>query len=43
MFKRSFRSKDRVEKTVKLQKVFKDQTKLSKLQRSMDGSPPVGR
>jgi len=26
---------------VKLQKVFKDQTKLSKLQRSMDGSPPV--
>jgi hypothetical protein len=42
MFKRSFRSKDRVEKTVKLQKVFKDQTKLSKLQRSMDGSPPVG-
>jgi len=42
MFKRSFRSKDRVEKTVKLQKVFKDQTKLSKLQRSMDGSSPVG-
>ena len=28
---------------MKLQKVFKDQTKLSKLQRSMDGGPPVGR
>jgi hypothetical protein len=42
MFKRSFRSKDRVEKAVKLQKVFKDQTKLSKLQRSMDESSPVG-
>jgi len=27
---------------VRLQKVFKDQTKLSKLQRSMDGGPPVG-
>jgi hypothetical protein len=43
MFKRSFRSKDRVEKTVKLQKVFKDQTKLSKLQKSMDEGPPDGR
>jgi len=42
MFKRSFRSRDRVEKTVKLQKVFKDQSKLSKLQRSIDGSPPAG-
>jgi hypothetical protein len=38
MFKRSFRSKDRVEKTVKLQKVFADPYKLSKLQRSFDGS-----
>jgi hypothetical protein len=42
MFKRSFRSKDRVEKTVKLQKVFKDELKLSKLQRSIDGSLPKG-
>ncbi|KAI9740882.1 MAG: hypothetical protein M1818_004487 [Claussenomyces sp. TS43310] len=42
MFKRSFRSNDRVEKTAKVKKVFRDQAKLSKLQRSMDGSAPVG-
>jgi len=43
MFKRSFRSNDRVEKTVKVKKVLREPSKLSKLQRSLDGSPPVER
>ena len=43
MFKRSFRSNDRVEKAVKLKKSYKDPAKLSKLQRSFDQSPQVGR
>jgi len=43
MFKRSFRSTDRVEKATKLKKNFKDQSKLSKLQRSVEESPPIGR
>jgi hypothetical protein len=43
MFKRSFRSNDRVEKAVKLKKSYKDPAKLSKLQRSFDQSPPDGR
>jgi hypothetical protein len=42
MFKRSFRSNDRVEKAVKLKKSYRDPAKLSKLQRSFDKSPPVG-
>lgn len=42
MFKRSFRSNDRVEKAVKLKKSYRDPAKLSKLQRSFDRSPPVG-
>jgi len=42
MFKRSFKSRDRVEKSVKLQKVFRDPSKLSKLQRSFDDGPTVG-
>jgi len=41
MFKRSFKSRDRVEKAVKLQKVFRDPSKLSKLQRSFNEGPPV--
>lgn len=42
MFKRSFRSNDRVEKAVKLKKSYRDPSKLSKLQRSIEQSPPVG-
>jgi len=42
MFKRSFRSNDRVEKTVKLKKPFRDPAKLSKLQKSFDQSPSIG-
>lgn len=42
MFKRSFRSNDRVEKVVKLKKSYRDPAKLSKLQKSFDQSPPVG-
>jgi len=43
MFKRSFRSNDRVDKVVKLKKSYKDAAKLSKLQKSFDrGSPQVG-
>ncbi|TVY55580.1 hypothetical protein LCER1_G004555 [Lachnellula cervina] len=42
MFKRSFRSNDRVEKAVKLKKSSRDPAKLSKLQKSFDQSPPVG-
>ena len=41
MFKRSFRSNDRVEKAVKLKKSYRDPAKLSKLQRSFDQSSPV--
>lgn len=44
MFKRSFRpNNDRVDKVVKLKKSYKDAAKLSKLQKSFDRSPPVGR
>jgi len=42
MFKRSFRSNDRVEKAPKLRKSYRDPAKLSKLQRSFDRGPPVG-
>jgi len=43
MFKRSFhRSTDRVEKAVKLKKSYRDPAKLSKLQQSVERSPPVG-
>jgi len=42
MFKRSFRSNDRVDKVVKLKRAYKDPAKLSKLQRSFDKSPPSG-
>jgi len=44
MFKRSFHrpSMDRVEKTVKLKKSYRDPAKLSKLQQSFDRSPPIG-
>jgi len=42
MFKRSFRSNDRVEKTVKLRKPYRDHAKLSKLQQSFEESPPGG-
>ncbi|KAE9376289.1 hypothetical protein N431DRAFT_501210 [Stipitochalara longipes BDJ] len=43
MFKRSIRSTDRVDKVVKLKKSYRDPAKLSKLQKSFDQSPPVGR
>ena len=43
MFKRSFRSNERVEKVVKLKKSYKNPAKLSRLQKSFDRSPPVGR
>jgi len=43
MFKRSFRSTDRVDKVVKVKKSYRDPAKLSKLQKSFDQSPPVGR
>lgn len=42
MFKRSYRSGDRVEKVARLKKTFKDSSKLSKLQKSFEESPPVG-
>jgi len=43
MFKRSFhRSTDRVEKAVKLKKSYRDPAKLSKLQQSIERTPPVG-
>jgi len=42
MFKRSFRSTDRVEKVTRLKKSFKDQSKLSKLHKSVQESPPIG-
>jgi hypothetical protein len=41
MFKRSFRSNDRVEKNIKVKKSYKDPSKLSKLQKSFDQSSPV--
>jgi hypothetical protein len=43
MFKRSFRTNDRVEKTVKLKKTSRDAAKLAKLKSSFDRSPAVGR
>jgi hypothetical protein len=43
MFKRSFRSNDRVEKAPKLRKSYRDPAKLSKLQKSFDRGPPAGR
>jgi len=39
MFKRSFRTNDRIEKAGKLKKSHRDPAKLSKLQRSFDQSP----
>jgi len=42
MFKRSFRSTDRVEKIPRLRKSFKDQAKLSKLHQSLEDDPPIG-
>ncbi|CAL3963499.1 hypothetical protein PZA11_001100 [Diplocarpon coronariae] len=42
MFKRSFRTNDRVEKTVKLKKSHRDPSKLAKLQKSFDQSPQAG-
>jgi len=42
MFKRSFRSNDRVEKVAKLKKSYRDPVVLSKLQKSFDQSPSVG-
>jgi len=42
MFKRSFRSNDRVEKAVKLKKSYRDPSKLSKLQKSIEEAPQVG-
>jgi len=42
MFKRSFRSNDRIEKVVKLKKSYKDSAKLAKLQKSFDQNAPVG-
>jgi hypothetical protein len=42
MFKRSFRTNDRVEKAVKLKKTSRDAAKLAKLQKSFDQSPSVG-
>jgi len=42
MFKRSFKSNDRVEKVAKLKKSYRDPSVLSKLQKSFDQSPPVG-
>jgi hypothetical protein len=42
MFKRSFRSTDRVEKASRLKKSFKDASKLSKLQKSFEESAPNG-
>jgi hypothetical protein len=41
MFKRSFRSTDRVEKVTRSKKSFKDPSKLSKLQKSFEESPPI--
>jgi len=41
MFKRSFRSNDRVEKNIKVKKSHKDTSKLSKLQKSFDQGSPV--
>lgn len=41
MFKRSIRSGDRVEKSVKLKKTVRDAAKLSKLQKSVEESPSV--
>jgi len=43
MFKRSFRSNDRVEKNIKLKKsAYKDSSKLAKLQKSFDRGSPIG-
>jgi len=42
MFKRSFRSTDRVEKVTRAKKSFKDPAKVSKLQRSFVDGPPTG-
>jgi len=42
MFKRSFRTNDRVEKTVKLKKTSREAAKLAKLKSSFDKSPSVG-
>ncbi|PQE22362.1 BTB POZ protein [Rutstroemia sp. NJR-2017a WRK4] len=41
MFKRSYRSNDRVEKNIKVKKSHKDTSKLSKLQKSFDQGSPV--
>lgn len=43
MFKRSFRTNDRIDKVVKLKKAYRDPAKLSRLQKSFDQIPPVGR
>ncbi|PQE17109.1 BTB POZ protein [Rutstroemia sp. NJR-2017a BBW] len=43
MFKRSYRSNDRVEKNIKVKKSHKDTSKLSKLQKSFDQGSPVAR
>jgi len=42
MFKRSFRTNDRIDKVVKLKKAYRDPAKLSRLQKSFDQIPPVG-
>jgi len=42
MFKRSFRSTDRVEKVTRLKKSLKDPSRLAKSQRSVTESPPPG-
>jgi hypothetical protein len=41
MFRRSSRSNDRVEKTVKLRRTFRDPARLSKLQKSLDENFPI--
>jgi len=42
MFKRSFRSNERVYRVVKSKKTYRDSSKLMKLQKSFERSPPVG-
>lgn len=42
MFTRSRRTGDRVEKASRQKKSFKDPSKLSKLQKSFEESPPIG-
>jgi len=41
MFKRSFRSNDRVEKAIKAKKSFRDPAKLSRLQQSIESPTPL--